>query len=357
MRDPGKMKICLIAASLDILGGQTVQATTIIEKFRKEGLIIDFLPVNPKLSGIWGVCQRYKFIRTVVTTIAYITTLLKQVPKYDVLHIFSASYFSFLIAPTPAILIGKIFKKKIILNYRSGEAEDHLIRSESTIKRVLKYVDTLVFPSPYLHNVFKKFGIDSEIVYNVVNENEFPFKMRDIFKPRFIVSRNLEPMYNVGCVLKAFKLIQDKYPESELSVLGYGSHEDFLKSLSEDLKLKNVVFEGRVEREVISRYYENSDFMLNASIIDNMPNSILEAFSSGIPVISSEAGGIPLIIENGVNGLLIPLNDEKSMAEKAIYLLENQDIAKKIATNALNDCKTKYSWEANRKKWLELYGC
>ncbi len=351
------MKICLIAPSLDILGGQAVQATTIIEKFRKEGLVIDFLPVNPKLRGIWGVCQKYKYIRTVVTTIAYIKALLTKVPEYDVLHIFSASYFSFLIAPTPAILIGKIFQKKIILNYRSGEAEDHLTRSESTIKRVLKYVDIVVFPSPYLHNVFKSFGIDSEIVYNVVNENEFPFKKRDIFKPRFIVSRNLEPMYNVACVLKAFKLIQDKYPEAELSVLGYGSQEVSLKSLSKELKLSKVVFAGRVEREVINRYYENSDFMLNASNIDNMPNSVIEAFSSGIPVVSSKAGGIPLIIKNGENGLLIPLNDEKSMAEKAIYLLENQDIARKIATNALHDCKTKYSWEANRKKWLELYGC
>lgn len=350
------MKICIIAASLDILGGQAVQATEIVESFKKEGIVIDYLPITRKLNGIWGVSQRYKYIKTIVTWVAYIKDLIKNIPNYDVLHIFSASYFSFLITPAPAILISQFVNKKIILNYHSGEAEDHLLRSGYIVKAILKYVDILVVPSIYLQKIFCKFGIESEVVYNVVSENEFPFRKRDIFKPRFIVSRNLEPMYNVACVLKAFKLIQDKYPEAELTVLGYGSQQDYLKSLSKDLKLRNVIFAGRVERETIGRYYDNSDFMLNASVIDNMPISILEAFSSGIPVISSEAGGIPFIIENGVNGLLVPLDDEKPMAEKAIYLIENQDISRKIAGNALNNCRTHYSWKANRGKWLKLYG-
>lgn len=348
-------RICLIATSLDFLGGLGVQVNTIYEGFRKEGVEIDCLYANPKLKGIFGICQRYKFIRTIVTSVAYVIILFKQIPKYDVLHIFSASHFSFLLASMPAILIGKYFKKKVVLNYHSGEAEDHLSRSESTIKRVLKYVDVVVVPSVYLQKIFCKFGIESEVIYNIINEEDFPFKKREIFKPCFIVSRNLEPMYNVACVLKAFKLIQDKYPEAELTVIGYGSQDDSLKSLSKDLNLNYVVFAGRVERDAIAKYYQKADFMLNASNIDNMPISILEAFSSGIPVISSEAGGIPYIIKDGKNGLLVPLNDEKSMAEKAIYLLSNQDIAGDFADNASKECRISYSWEANRKAWLELY--
>lgn len=135
------MKICLIAAFLNILGGQAVQAATIVERFRKDGFEIDYLPVNPKLNGILGVCQRYKYLRTIVTSAAYVKNLIKQIPRYDILHIFSASYFSFLLAPAPAVLIGKFFKKRIILNYHSGEAEDHLLRSDAAVKRILKYVE------------------------------------------------------------------------------------------------------------------------------------------------------------------------------------------------------------------------
>ncbi len=350
------MKICLIAASLNIPGGQSVQATEIVENFKKEGIVIDFLPINPKLRGIWGVCQRYKYIRTIVTSVAYVISLLKNISNYDVLHVFSASYFSFLIAPTPAVLIGKLFKKKVILNYHSGEAEGHLVRSETTVKRVLKCVDIVVVPSLYLQQIFSKFGIDSEVIYNVLDVEKFPFKRREVFKPDFIVTRNLEPMYNVACVIKAFRLIQDKYPEARMTVIGFGSQDHALKSLSHDLKLRNIIFTGMVERDSIARYYGKCDFMLNASNIDNMPISILEAFSSGIPVVSTEAGGIPYIINDGENGALVPLNDERSMAEKIFYLLENQDIVQKIVLNAFNDCKANYSWESNRQKWLDLYG-
>ncbi|MHA2052902.1 MAG: glycosyltransferase family 4 protein [Candidatus Hodarchaeales archaeon] len=346
----------MIAASLNIFGGQAVQANTIVEGFGKEGLEINYIPINPKLNGIWGFCQRYKYMRTIVTSAAYIKNLIKKIPEYDVLHIFSASYFSFLIAPTPAVLIGKYYNKKVILNYHSGEAEDHLLRSEATIKWILKHVDTVAVPSVYLQHVFCKFGINTRVIYNVVDEDEFPFRKRETFKPVFIVARNLEPLYNVQCVLKAFRLIQDKFPEACLIILGSGSEERFLKSLSRNLKLKNVIFTGKVARDIIGKYYEKADFMLNASNIDNMPVSILEAFSSGIPVISTEAGGIPYTIRNGENGFLVPLNDERFMAEKAIYLLENQGAARRIAEKAFDDFKTHYTWRANRQKWLDLYG-
>jgi glycosyltransferase involved in cell wall biosynthesis len=350
------MKICLIAASLNILGGQAVQAAEIIERFRKEALEIDLLAINPKLNGIWGTCQRYKYLRTIVTSVAYIKNLIKEIPEYDVLHIFSASYLSFLIAPTPAVLIGKYFNKKVILNYHSGEAEDHLLRSEAIIKWILKYVDIVAVPSTYLQHIFSKFGIDTKVIYNVVNEDDFPFRERETFKPNFIVTRSLEPLYNLAYILKAFRLIQNKYPKASLTVAGSGSQEGFLKSLSRDLKLRNITFTGRVEWDQIAEYYEKADIMLNASNIDNMPISILEAFSSGIPVISTEAGGIPSIIRNGENGLLVPINDDKSMAEKVIYLLENQEIARRIAEKAFNDFRTHYTWEVNRQKWLDLYG-
>jgi glycosyltransferase involved in cell wall biosynthesis len=163
-------------------------------------------------------------------------------------------------------------------------------------------------------------------------------------------------MYNVACVLRAFRLIQKKYPEAELTIIGCGSQEAFLKSFSRNLKLKNVAFLGKVSWDRIAKYYRKADFMLNASNIDNLPMSILEAFSSGIPVISTAAGGIPYMIEDSVNGLVVPLDDEKAMAEKAICLLENQVLARSIAKRAREDCTKNYSWDTNRGKWLSIYG-
>jgi glycosyltransferase involved in cell wall biosynthesis len=349
------MRVCLIAPFLHSPGGQAVQAMEIGERLKEEGIEVGYIPINPRFEGLLGFLQRYKYVRTLITSLAYIKNLIKKIPQYDVLHVFSASYFSFLIAPTPAVLIGRYFRKRIILNYHSGEAEDHLSHSQGFIKRILRFVDIIVVPSFYLQQVFSKFGIDCEVVHNVVNEEVFKFRKREKYHPKYIVTRNLEPIYNIECILRAFRFIQIEFPDAMLTVIGCGSQEQHLKSLVGPLKLENVTFMGAVGRNSIPDYYDQSDFMLNASNIDNMPMSILEAFSSGIPVISTEAGGIPDIIRDGENGMLVPLNDDKAMAEKAIYLLENQEVARRIAEQARQDCVIKYSWDIIRKKWLELY--
>src|SRR2546423_9363861 len=121
------VRVLIIAASLDILGGQAVQAERLLRHLENEPSVqVSFVPINPRLPGRLRKLQSIKYVRTVTTSILYWLKLLREVPKHDVIHIFSAAYFSFFIAPTPAILIGKLYSKKILLNYHSGEAEGHL---------------------------------------------------------------------------------------------------------------------------------------------------------------------------------------------------------------------------------------
>ena len=102
------------------MGGQAVQAAELKARFEQEGIDVGLLPINPLLPGILGKLQRVKYLRTLVTWPYYLFSLLWNVPKYDVLHLFSASYSSFLLAPAPAAIIGKLFKKMVVLNYHSG---------------------------------------------------------------------------------------------------------------------------------------------------------------------------------------------------------------------------------------------
>lgn len=349
------MRICIVASSLNIMGGQAVQADDILKRLRRDGFTVGFVPVSPQLPGLLGKLQQIKYIRTLLTWPFYVATLLVKVPQYDVLHLFSASYLSFLLAPTPATLIGKLFGKRVVLNYHSGEAEDHLRRSLSTIQRVLNFVDCVVVPSVYLNQVFEKYGIKTTVIPNLVDLEAFSFKDRPIFRPRFLVARTLEPLYNVGCVLRAFSLIQERFPDASLTIVGSGSQELTLKELAVTLRLKNVRFAGRIEREAIPCYYAEHDIMLNASNFDNLPLSILEAFATGVPVVSTEAGGIASLISDGETGLLVKLDDYESLAKKAINLVDNQDLSKTIAKQAYDECIHKYAWENIRSKWLKAY--
>src|SRR5262245_3876244 len=118
-------RIAMIAASLDILGGQGVQAKSLLEHLRNEGYEIIFLPINPRFPKGLQWLRRFPYVRTVLNQMLYIPSLLK-LRSADVVHIFSASYWSFLLGPMPAILAARFFGKKGLLNYHSGYAEDHL---------------------------------------------------------------------------------------------------------------------------------------------------------------------------------------------------------------------------------------
>jgi L-malate glycosyltransferase len=347
--------VLLVAPSLRFLGGQAIQAKYLLEHLSEEpSLEILFLPHDPQLPGSLKVFQSIKYIRTVVTTLIYCVTLLLRIPRCDVIHIFSASYFSFLLAPTPAILIAKLFGKRVILNYRSGEAEDHLRCWPRTAVPMIRLANDLVVPSQYLVNVFAKFGLMARAIPNIVNLERFRFRQRSPLLPRFLSNRNFYPLYNVGCVLKAFAIIQRKFPEASLILAGDGSQRACLESLARELKLRNVEFRGAVAPEKMKELYDESHIFLNASNIDNMPVSILESFASGVPVVTTNAGGIPYFVSQEKTGLLVPLNDHEALASSAMRLLTSQGLASRIAANAF-DSNLTHTWPAVRDAWVELY--
>ncbi|MBA3442661.1 MAG: glycosyltransferase family 4 protein [Pyrinomonadaceae bacterium] len=348
------VRVLIVAPSLDILGGQAVQAARLLARLHEDpSLEVGFLPVNPRLPGVLRMLQSIKYVRTVVTSLLYIAALLMRVRVYDCIHIFSASYFSFVLAPTPAILISKLYGKKTILNYRSGEAEDHLTRWRTAI-RTIHLVDEIVVPSGYLVDVFKRFGLHAHAIFNFVDASRFRFSERRPLRPVFLSNRNFEPLYNVGCTLRAFAVIQQSFPEARLTVAGDGSQRAALEDLSRELGLRNTEFIGRVQPEKMYELYDDADIYLNSPNIDNMPGSIIEAFASGLPVVTTDAGGIPYIVTHEQTGLLVRCGDHQAMAAAAIRLLEESALAERVAHNAHEECR-KYAWTSVRGEWLKLY--
>jgi len=122
-----KLRVAIVAPSLKILGGQAVQADHLLHAWQNDPDVYAWLvPVNPLPPALLRLILRVKYLRTVVTELTYIPLLVTELARADVVHVFSASYTSFLLAPLPAILIGHALRRPVILNYHSGEALDHL---------------------------------------------------------------------------------------------------------------------------------------------------------------------------------------------------------------------------------------
>jgi glycosyltransferase involved in cell wall biosynthesis len=349
------LRVLIVAPSLDILGGQAVQAARLLTGLRSEAALeVDFLPINPRLPGPLRQLQAIKYVRTVVTSLLYSATLLLRVRRYDVIHVFSAAYFSFVLAPTPALLVARLYGKKIVLNYHSGEAEDHLTRWPRSAISTIRLADEVAVPSDYLVRVFAGFGFQARAIFNTIDTRAFRFRARKPLQPVFLSNRNLELHYGVDRILRAFAIVQQHFPAARLTVAGDGSQRVQLEALARELKLQNVNFTGRIEHENVCALYDDADVYLNGSEIDNQPLSLLEAFACGLPVVTTDAGGIPYIVTHEQTGLLVGCGDYEAMAREAMRLLHDVKLAECIMKQALDECQ-KYSWAAVRNQWLELY--
>ncbi len=349
------LRVLIAAPSLDILGGQSRQAVRLIDGLNVESsLVVGFVPHNPRLPRGLRWLQQIKYVRTVVTTLLYWVMLLARVPRYDIVHVFSAAYYSYLMSAVPAILIAKVYRKKCILNYRSGEAEDHMENWRLTAIPTMRLADVIVVCSGYLVDVFAKFGLAARAVHDVVELDRFYYRERRPIRPIFLTSRLLEPLYNVPCVLRAFGLIQQRYPQAELTVAADGWMRGELEQLARDLKLRATRFVGKVPFAEMPATYDNADIYLTATNLDNMPGSVTESMACGLPVVTTNAGGIPYIVTHEETCLMIQCNDHEAMAAAAILLLEDNDLAVGIAERARMAAR-RFTWEAVRDEWLDVY--
>ena len=241
----GKRRVLIVGPSLRYLGGQAVQAQRLLQGLQQvRTLDVMYLVVDPVLPGPLSLLQRIPLVRTLVTSVAYTASLLRAVPRADTLHVFSASYWSFLLAPTPALLIGRLFGKRVLLNYHSGEADDHLTRWGWHAKPLLRLATAIIVPTEYLVAVFQRHGFKATAIANHVNVSSMVLRPRSSMRPRFFCNRNFESHYNVGAVIAAFAAVAADTPSAELVLTGNGSQRDALEADVLARGLQRVTFTG-----------------------------------------------------------------------------------------------------------------
>ena len=345
----GRPRIALVAASLDILGGQGVQARALVEALRGDGYGVTFVPINPRFPRGLGWLRRIPYARTLVNQVLYVPSLVR-LARADVVHVFSASFWSFLLAPVPAMLAAKLFRSRVVLHYHSGEAGEHLARWGVLVHPWLRLADVIVVPSDYLKRVFAEHGHTARVIRNVVDLSRFAWRERSPLQPRLISTRNLEPYYRVDVVLDAFRRLRTAVPEATLTVAGSGSEETRLRGIAGE----GVRFAGAVDPAAMPALLDEADIFVNASVVDNQPVSVLEAFAAGLPVVSTPTGDIAAMVRHEETGLLVEPLDAGAIAAAVVSLLRDPALAASVARQARAEVDG-YTWAAIRGEWASVY--
>ena len=142
-------RIAVVAPTLEILGGQGVQARALVDGLRSDGWDVRLIPINPSFPPGLRWIRRRRYLRTILNQVLYLPGLYRLV-RADIVHVFSASYWSFLLAPAPALLAARLLGKRVVLHYHSGEADDHLGRWGRLVHPWLRLAHEIVVPSDYL---------------------------------------------------------------------------------------------------------------------------------------------------------------------------------------------------------------
>jgi len=350
LTDP--LRVVIVAPRIQhLIGGQEVQADLLIRLWRNDpALHISYIASNPELP-CW--LQRIRYLRTLARFPLYVTRLIAGIRDVDVVHSFCTASYGFVISTVPAYCVSRLLRKKVLINYHSPFALAHL-KSSYIARYILKSADRVLGPSPFVVDVFRDFGISAQAIPNLVDLSLFSYRSRRPLQPFLLCSRNLEPYCGIDMVVRAFAEIQKAFPEARLWILGEGSQEVDLRQLVGNLRLKGVEMTGRVARQHIGQFYNKADILINASRADNMPVSILEAFASGLPVVTTDAGGIPYIVQHEYTGLLSKTDDWQQLAANVIRLLQNPALAERLTENAYKQSLA-YRWDAVREQWLSTY--
>lgn len=330
-------KQILLIANYKSVGGIAVQVKLLIEKLKSEKVNVTSL--NTKGNFLYRLTLPFKLIICGWHS--------------NIFHIHGCSNLGFF----PIVLgtlIGKLLNKKIIVTYHGGGAAEYFAKHPLFIRFIFKRADKIIVLSKYLEKIFMQYGFTTHIVPNIINTNESQFVKRPTLSPKLISTRTLNPVYDIPTLIHAFEIVQKKYPDASLTIVGSGQDEIDLQKLVKDKALNNVYFTGVVNNEEIYHYLKNADFWCNPTTKDNMPVSLIEAINAGLVIISTDVGGIPYMVEHKKSAWLVKKGDFKGIADGIVYLLENQNTTQSLIYTAKSTLY-QYKWAYIKEKLADIY--
>lgn len=339
-------KICIVGPLPPPLGGMAIQAQKLAFFLSRDGYDVYTVGTNPFSAKNSGFVSRIPGLRSIFNMLCFLKNLKTTLTHSDVVY-FLTGFFNFFFWVTyPALILIRLSGKPVILSARGGDARRFFQKYKKLVLPVLKKVELITTPSGFLQDAFKDvLEIETVVIPNIADLDQFEFVERTVFRPRLLVTRSLEPIYDLETVIRAFDIVARSYPGAVLGIVGQGSQREKLEELANELKLeKKVTFYGQVSHDQIQKLYQDYDIYINASRVDNLPGVILEAYASGLPVVSTNAGGIPYIVDHSRTGLLSEVGDYESLAQNVRKIINNPELGKAFAHAGRKETK-KYTWE------------
>jgi len=349
------MRIALIGPLPPPAGGMANQTLQLAGLLRGEGLAVETVAVNRAYRPRWA--GRVRGLRAVARLLPYVAALWRAAGRVQLFHIMANSGWSWHLFSVPAIWIARLRGVAVVVNYRGGEAGPFLQSARAAVAFSMRRTQALVVPSGFLQAVFGHYGLAAQVVPNIVNLERFSGAVRAVRQdgPHLLVARYLEPIYDNATAIRAYALVRAAHPRATLTIAGSGMLRNELALLAAELGVADgLTFTGQVDNSAMAALYRQADIVLNCSLVDNMPNSVLEALASGAAVVSTNVGGVPYLVEHGRTALLVEPRAPRQMADAVLRLAAHPGLRDSLRAAGLALVQ-QFSWTQVRPQLLQVY--
>lgn len=335
------MAICFIAPLMSRHpGGVTTQGEILYNLFRSTSG--DYVATSAK---------RNRYLRLI--DMARFLVVNRRRIKVVALSVYSGP--SFVLADVISILSRRL-GHRIVLHLHGGGLPDLFVQHPAWARRVLQRGDFIVAPSMFLSRATKTLGFDCRVIPNVICLDDYTFRERSTIKPHLFWMRSFHPIWNPEMAVKVLARLREN--EIAATLVMAGGNKGSLTSvrrLAGELQLGDAVhFPGFLNPADKAREGNAADIFLNTNRVDNMPVAVIEACAMGLPVVSTDVGGIPDLLTNEETALLVPSDDVCAMSGAVARLLNDPKLALRISRKG-RKLAEQSAWPSVKEQWESLF--
>jgi teichuronic acid biosynthesis glycosyltransferase TuaC len=337
--------------------------------------IFDKLPNEKTIDGIKVHYLRYRLLPSkygrYISTYMLKRKILSSIDlilndfKPDLIHSHWATPSGY-----AGLMLGKCLNIPTICTLRGSDINIHAYNDPMMMKitkKVLENTEKIIAVSKAMKKAAENIAIPKEkieVVYNGTDINQFCCNHEKDENTKFEDEKNYKLLFvgriirekGIWELLEAFLNVLVHYPNTELYIIGEGNEQKAIKQYCLDNNINDKVkFLGVLPHTELVKSYQNCDLFILPSYSEGLPNVIVEAMSCGKPVIATNIGGIPEIV-NSETGSLIPVKDTNSLSLEIINLFKNKELLRTKGRNARKMIEQRFNRENNVNKIVTIYG-
>ena len=281
-------------------------------------------------------------------------SVLKYRNRVDVLFIDTYSTLNFYYALFVSQL-ARILKLPYIPILHGGNLVNRLKTNPFFSKLIFQNSKINISPSLYLKQEFERFNFKNIVfIPNAIVLENYQNIQKDYDTPRLLWVRSFDTIYNPKQAIYVMSQLKKRGMDAKLTMVGPDSDGSLesLKSLAKDLKI-NIIFTGKLPKEAWIELSKDHNLFINTTTVDNMPVSVIEAMALGFPIVSTNVGGMPYLMQQGKQGLLVQSANVDAMADAIISLFQEPERLQQMSQNS-RQTATQFDWQVVKHLWFDV---